>query len=70
MAVNLANPVKVLICRIKQKIPPDEALHCFICQGNFIFNLHIQLAFCPDSGYCCTLVLKLWSFLKTLKKIL
>lgn len=44
MAANLANPVKVLICRIKQKMPPDEALHCFICQGNTTFNLHVSTA--------------------------
>lgn len=72
MAANLANPVKVLICRIKQKMPPDEALHCFICQGNTTFNLHVSTA-CALSWFwlsLCTGIKIMFFFLRMWKTIL
>lgn len=61
LAASLSNPVQVFMGRIKQEMPPDEALHCLICQGNSPFKLHGGAA--RVLSWFCALALKLCAFI-------
>lgn len=62
-AASLTTPVQVFMGSIKQEMPPDEAPHCLICQGNSPCKLHGGTA--RVLSWLCALALELRAFILT-----